>query len=629
MITKMQKFTFLVTANEYEGFLERLRKEGVAHVQQLQQGATSPDFEQGRAWAERYKRVLARLDQAQALAPEGREVAGKAVDPTKLSDVLREGQRCVEAIEALQTEEADYQKKVEDAQRQVDVLEPWGECPRENLDRLAAQGWQVRFYVCATKAFQHQWADYYATPISEQGGKTYFVTFTPTGSEVPIDAEAVQLPPEPLSHYLAEAAHAEARLAEIQAAYLKAFDEQRSVLLAAQVANDNETSLSRVRLSSASLAEDQVKMLVGWVPEEKAVGLSQWLNEAGIYYEAEAPTLEDEVPVQIRNDKFSTLFEPILRMYSLPNYQDLDILPFMSPFFMLFFGLCMGDAGYGLIILALCVALRAKLPAAQRGYATLGILLGAMTIVCGTLTGTLFGIDLTQQNWAFLAGVKPYFVNEANYTIWGYSPMMVISIIIGLVQVLFGMVLASVKASLLHGWRYGVGKMSWVVALLCLICAFGVPACGVSLPLWLTYGLYGLLALSCVGIYFYNTPQKNIFLNFGTGLWNTYGMATGLLGDLLSYIRLFALGLTGGVLGSVFNSLAIDMTGSLPWAIRWLPMLLILLIGHGINFALCMISSFVHPMRLTFVEFFKNADFNGGGQEYDPFRIKTINSGQA
>ena len=99
-------------------------------------------------------------------------------------------------------------------------------------------------------------------------------------------------------------------------------------------------------------------------------------------------------------------------------------------------------------------------------------------------------------------------------------------------------------------------------------------------------------------------------------------MATGLLGDLLSYIRLFALGLTGGVLGGVFNQLATDLTETLPWFIRWLPMLLILLLGHGINFGLCMISSFVHPMRLTFVEFFKNANFEGGGKAFTPFRRK-------
>ena len=103
-------------------------------------------------------------------------------------------------------------------------------------------------------------------------------------------------------------------------------------------------------------------------------------------------------------------------------------------------------------------------------------------------------------------------------------------------------------------------------------------------------------------------------------MWATYGMATGLLGDLLSYIRLFALGLTGGVLGGVFNALAIDMTSSLPIYVRWVPMFLILLAGHGITFALSMISAFVHPMRLTFVEFFKNADYEGGGKEYKPFK---------
>jgi V/A-type H+-transporting ATPase subunit I len=111
-----------------------------------------------------------------------------------------------------------------------------------------------------------------------------------------------------------------------------------------------------------------------------------------------------------------------------------------------------------------------------------------------------------------------------------------------------------------------------------------------------------------------------VLSNIGGGVWETYGMATGLLGDLLSYIRLFALGLTGGVLGGVFNSLALDMTASLPMWLRIIAMVLILLFGHGITFALSMISAFVHPMRLTFVEFFKNADFAGGGKEYDPFR---------
>lgn len=624
MITKMQKFTFLVTANEYEHFLADIRQVGVVHVQQLQQGTTSVAFEEGKAWAERYKKALAQLDAAKADADE--TPAAQAVAAT--GDIQAQGRAVVETIEALQAKEADLKKQIDATQRQIAALEPWGEFSTDNLSRLSAQGWQTRFYVCPTKEFSAEWErDLFASIIKEEGGKTYFVTFTQEGTD--ISAEELTLPQQPLSYYIKEKEAAEAALADVQASYLQTDAGQRGLLLAAQVDNDNAISLSKVLLSSESLAGDAVKMVVGWVPVEKSAALSSLLDSRSIYYETEAPTLEDTVPVEIKNGKFSTLFEPILRMYSLPNYKDLDILPFMSPFFMLFFGLCMGDAGYGLIILGLCIYLYFKLPKSQKAYAVLGMYLGAMTIICGTLTGTFFGIDLTQQSWAFLAPVKEYFVSENNYKIWGYSPMMVISVIIGLVQVLVGMVLASVKAGLLYGWNYAVGKMSWVVVLLALIACFGLPACGVALPLWLTYALYVIIAICCVGIYFYNTPGKNIFLNFGSGLWNTYGMATGLLGDLLSYIRLFALGLTGGVLGSVFNSLAIDLTGSLNWGIRWLPMLLILLIGHGINFALCMISSFVHPMRLTFVEFFKNANFEGGGEEYDPFRIKTVQAGEA
>ena len=118
----------------------------------------------------------------------------------------------------------------------------------------------------------------------------------------------------------------------------------------------------------------------------------------------------------------------------------------------------------------------------------------------------------------------------------------------------------------------------------------------------------------------YNTPGKNIIMNLGTGLWNTYNMASGLLGDTLSYIRLFAIGLTGGILGGVFNDLAFSMTDGMNIVLRVLVVLLILVMGHTINFCLCMISSLVHPIRLTFVEYYKNAEFAGGGKPYKPFK---------
>jgi V/A-type H+-transporting ATPase subunit I len=370
-----------------------------------------------------------------------------------------------------------------------------------------------------------------------------------------------------------------------------------------------------------------VRLMMGWVRADKTEALVEYLEKDRIYYEMEDPAYEDDVPIQITNGSYTSLFEPILRMYSLPNYHDIDPSIFFAPFFMLFFGLCLGDGGYGLLVLLGGAYLAWKGSDDMKSYGRLGIWLGLATTICGLLTGTVFGIDLTKQDWALLAPVKPYFINDNGIgPIFGYSPMMVLSVIIGLVQVLLGMVLKACKAWRNYGFGYSIGTFSWVFALLSLIALYGLPACNVVLPEPVRYVLMGIIGISVIGIFLYNNPSayKNPItgplLNIGGGVWATYNMSTGLLGDLLSYIRLFALGLTGGVLGGVFNSLAFDLTSSLPWFIRWLPMVLILLAGHGITFALSMISAFVHPMRLTFVEFFKNANFEGGGKEYTPFR---------
>lgn len=620
MITKMNKLTFLLTNKEYEQFLTGIRELGVVHIEELKSGATSPEFEVGKERANRLSAAISALENAKktwTLSSE-RTIDVKA----QSANAVEYGMNIVGLIESLQAEELSLKHKIDAVEKNISVLEPWGEFDMKQFDVLKQKGYQVNFYAVANKMFKAEWGEkYFATPINEIDKKVYFITFSPETPD--ITAERIDVPNKPLSEFLEEKKELEASVVEVHDKLLQINSLYNESLHKAKVENENEISLSRVHLNTESVAENSVKLLVGWVPEDKASDTEKFLNSNNIFYEKEEPKFEDNVPVEIKNGKYSSLFEPILKMYSLPSYHDLDVTPFFAPFFMLFFGLCMGDAGYGALILAASIILLKKLPADQKPLAKLGVYLGAMTIVCGSLTGSFFGIDLTQQDWAFLAPVKDKFINEKNFTIFGYSPMMVISVIIGLIQVLLGMTLAGMKAAKLFGWRFAVGKMSWVTILISAIICFGIPACGVVLPQVFIYILYVLMAVSALGIFFYNSPDKNILVNFGGGVWATYGMATGLLGDLLSYIRLFALGLTGGVLGGVFNQLSIQLTESMSWGVRWLPMLIILLLGHGINFGLCMISSFVHPMRLTFVEFFKNAEFEGGGKEYTPFKVKT------
>lgn len=623
MIQKMKKLTFLVTNGEYDKFISDIRQLGVIHVQQLQQGATSDELQRGLDLADRFKKALVNLDYAKdSYTPKGVYTAKSADCAT--------GLKKLEEAEQLLTQENTLKHDLDSVNAAIARLEPWGDFSWQSVRELSEAGTNMYFFVVSNKLYKAEWAErYFATPISEQDKKIYFVAFA--DAEPDITAERLELPQQSLSHYENEAKVISQQIDEVHESLLALNAEYRPSILSAQLDNENNIQLSKVHLSQESIAEGAVRLMIGWTLAEKAPDVTAYLDKAGIYYDLEDPAFDDDVPIKLVNNKFSTLFEPILRMYSLPNYHDIDPLPLFAPFFMLFFGLCMGDCGYGLIITAISLYIAFTKPTIK-AYGQLGALLGGMTCICGFITGTFFGIDLSTVDWDWIKPIQPYFINDSmKESFFGYSPMMVISVIIGLIQVLIGMFMAGCKAVKNYGFIYGVGKFSWVLALLSAVVLFGLPMFGVVLPQALQYVLYGLIAIAAFGIYFLNNPAAyaqagslkkllGVGKNLGGGLWATYGMSTGLLGDLLSYIRLFALGLTGGVLGSVFNSLAVQMSPQTPVA-HELVMILILLFGHGINFGLCMISSFVHPMRLTFVEYFKNANFDGNGTEYKPFKV--------
>lgn len=622
MIDKMKKLTFLVTNSEYDGFIDQLRQLGVVHISQLQEGATGAELQQALNNEKRYRDALSYLEKKHAEA-----TSDQLTEARKSVLASREPDQLLARIEEMQREELRLHHAMDDAQAAIKALEPWGNFDQRALqDTMAQTGMRIDFWRSSGKLLQKSWEDeYFATSINEFQKRNYFVTFA---SEQPdIQAELITLPEGTLDGWEQKERELVQSILQLQTEYAALYEQQLHILLQGAVEAKNAVSLEKVHLSDQSIADGSVRMMLGWVKSDSTTELEQYLEDSHIYYEMTDPAFEDDVPVSLTNGGFSKLFEPILKMYSLPNYNDLDPTQFFAPFFMLFFGLCMGDAGYGILILLLGLYLAFKGSDDMRPYGRLASWLGASTLICGLATGTLFGIELAKQDWAWAQAMKPYILNEDGVgMIFDYPPMMVISVIIGLIQVLLGMLLKGMKLMKNYGFVYAIGTFSWFVALVAAIVLYGLPACGVELPSVIQMVLYGIIGLSCVGIFLYNNPAayKNKlfgpFINLASGAWATYGMSTGLLGDLLSYIRLFALGLTGGVLGGVFNSLGLTMTEGLPMIAKIPVMILILLLGHGLTFGLSAISAFVHPMRLTFVEFFKNSDFSGGGKAYEPFR---------
>ena len=604
MIVKMSKYAFMVYHREYDAFLTTLRELGVVHVKETNSVLDNAELQ--ALLAER-KQVSTAIRYCKNLNSQTKEVT---VAPAR-GLTKAEGLKLVGKLEEMQEKQAQLQAAKVSLEKDIAYMDIWGEFSYANIRRLKKAGFDVTFFSCPTSKYEPKWGEEYnAFLVNNFQSVTYFVTVTKTGTPIDIDAERPKMPDRGLAklHLAMEQLLDNIKVLNNQLKEYAA--EQYNTLVELEKNIQNEFNLSNTLVQTDREAGDKLMLLEGFVPTEEAPAMEVALEKEGYYFQELDIQDGDRVPIKLKNNKFNRLYEPITKMFSLPNYTEFDPTPLFAPFFMLFFGLWFGDGGYGLLVLLACSFFKRKVNPDFKPYLTLFQYLGLAAIIVGTCTGSFFGIALADV--PALSKVKDYFVSSDN--------LMTFSIVIGLVQIIFGKTVAAFKMKAQKGVKYSIAPFAWVFVITALALAFGLPMLNLQLPETVKTVFIGIAVIGLVVAYLYNSPGKNIFLNFGTGLWNTYNMASGLLGDTLSYIRLFAIGLTGAILGGVFNQLAVDMTEGMNIVLRAVCMLLILLVGHAINIGLCTISSLVHPLRLIFVEYYKNAEFEGGGKEYRPFK---------
>ena len=600
MIAKMKKLTFLIYHKDYDAFLKSIRDLGVIHVVTKAQGsAENAALQESVRLSARY---LSAIKYLQGLNATAVLHAGDAV----------KGKKALDDVEDLQHQEQQLAARLQASGKEEMALEPWGNFDPKSIERLRDAGYRVDFYICSEKQFKEEWKEQYnATVINRVGSKLYFITVTPVGEYVELEVEAAKLPDVALSDLQARLADIRKRQEDVKERMKELAETVIPDLQAAQAQVCSEIEFSKVVLSGDSLADDKLVLLQGWAPIGQVEKIEEYLRVQEAYYEITDPTPDDDVPICFANNRFFRLFEPIMRLYMLPKYSELDLTPFFAPFFMLFFGLCLGDIGYGLFMLLTVTVYRLiakKVGEGLKPILTLVQILGASTMVCGLLTGTFFGFNLYEIQ-------LPLFQQMKEAIALDNQQMFNLSLILGVIQIIFGMILKTVNLTIQFGFKYAVGTIGWLFILISTGIAFAAPG---LMPMGGAVHLV-FLAIGVLMAYLYNSPDKNIFVNVGLGLWDSYNMATGLLGDVLSYVRLFALGLSGGILASVFNSLAAGMSPDNVIA-GPIVMALIFVIGHAINIFMNVLGAMVHPMRLTFVEFFKNSGYEGGGKEYKPFK---------
>lgn len=597
MIAPMMKYSFVLYHKEYATFLESIRELGLVDV-------TISNLEPD----DRQRELLSRIEDYAKAITTLREFEKNKVKP--VTDFVNR-RHAFESYSQASARRDALLVDIARTERELEDLKPWGEYDVSKISNLRKAGIDIHFYALFHKeyeSFRKQWDwQYYIKEISRDSLNTYFIVATPAEAPYSPDAQELNAPAASLSERKSEykALRKDLDYEEgVMAScirYIPEFERERRRL-------EEELHLEKAIRSGVEEAEGSVILLEGWVPAERQQEVDAVLDGAGNFYLKEAAMGDDPAPVLLKNNRFFSMFENIGNFYAKPRYGTTDLTPYYSLFYALFFGFCMGDAGYGMVFLVAGLVIMFKMAPKWRGIGSLVAFCGGGAVIMGFFIGSAFGISLSDK--AAFGGMRQLFIDE--------NGLFTLAIVLGFVHLLFAMIIKIVSTSQREGLRYAFGPLGWFVIIVSSLAAGLLPGYGVDFS-FSSPAYYALLGTGALLMLFLHNPKKNPLVNFGSGLWNTYNNITGLLSDVLSYIRLFALCLSGGVLATVFNDLAVGLSPDIP-VVRQISMLLILVIGHSINFFMTALSSFVHPMRLTFVEFYNNAGFEPAQRSYEPLK---------
>ncbi|MBM7582433.1 V/A-type H+-transporting ATPase subunit I [Caldicoprobacter guelmensis] len=352
------------------------------------------------------------------------------------------------------------------------------------------------------------------------------------------------------------------------------------------------------------LKTGQAFLLKGWIPSRYAEAFVSKMQSVtpAVYIRLEDPAPDELFPVAYDNPPLVQPFELVTELYSTPHPRSIDPNPFVAPFFFIFFGIMMGDAGYGIVIASVAYLAMRKLRLKGMGK-KLGMLVflgGISTFLWGAVFGGWFG------NMGQLLGLPPLWFDPAGQPI----KMLIFCFALGLIQIFVGM---GIKAymSIRQGkvWDAIFDQGFWYITL-------------IGLVLMVTYSKVVGQCMALAGamglVLTQGRHQKNIIKRLLSGLLSLYNI-TGYFSDMLSYSRLFALGLAGGVIGTVINQLGLMAAKS--W-IGWIIAIVVLVAGHSFNILINILGAYVHSSRLQYIEFFGRF-FEAGGHAFKPLRIKT------
>lgn len=591
MIVKMKKITFIGLEAEKEAFVARLQEEGVTHVTLPAEAVEPSEVARELQKVTEIRKFLARLGKG-----AGR-VTGEAGGY---------GEVCAKR-EAMGQRETRLIGEVSILKKERALLEPWGDFEPGDIALLQAQGLDVRFYRVSRKLFEEMNLENVYCHVCNETQTA--VTFVAVSME-PLDLGAAEekLPARSLSSIDREIAEKTEELAGIKEAY-QALAKEIETLLAAEVTLKDDYEYRKVLLNTTPELEDRLFVLTCWSP----VPLEALVDSIGkgftLGHFGEDPSPDDRVPVLLANKATFDSGEDLVKVYSQPNYSDFDPSGIVLYCFAVFYGMIIGDAGYGLVLLGLTVLLHMKVKSTSDLWIRmrrLSYLLSFSVLFFGFISASYFGISLEPDNVLNKMLLLNFGTKE------GQNQVMLVSVIMGMVHI-------SIALAIKFYRMRDLPSLGWIIVMWSAYALLiSKMMKGEENPI-ATY----ILIAGFVLVVLFTSDAKNPIIRILLGLNGALGVVQ-LFADVLSYMRLFALGLATMYMCQTFNMLAEMPYKGLPY-IGFLPAVLILISGHAINILLGIMGGVVHGLRLNFLEWYRWC-FEGDGLAFKAFRKGNSNA---
>jgi V/A-type H+-transporting ATPase subunit I len=588
MIVKMKKvFIFLQKEHDQES-LKDLASLGLLHIEHQ----NPPGGEEINAVSEK----LALVEQASLiLSSLNREITSAFVPTGDLISI------CQHVID-LQKRADQLKEYAVTLNAWIDQWNPWGDFDPQEIRQLAQSHIYVKLYQIPRGQLKDLGRNLIVKKIFSEGSVDNCIIFS--RENIQLGFKELELPKMSLwqmRQRLAEDAEITLNLIK----QLGGYSGYQAELMAEEKALTHQKNFFEA-LKGMGQAE-QLVYLKGYVPVDAEEVLVAEAKKRGWGISTVVPQEEDEVPTLLRNPAWIAFIKPLLKLLELiPGYRELDISPLFIVFFSLFFGMLIGDAGYGLVYLLLNFWLHQKLGKKIRDQSVffLFYILSFCAIIWGVLTGTFFG-----QEWLLKLGLKPLFPALTNTAF---------------IQK-FCFLLGALHLSLAHTWRAvlkapaltALAELGWICILWAVFFLANSLILGDSFPRFGNHLIFLGLAL----VLFFTNPQKNIFKTVGSGLGVIAISLVNNFTDVVSYIRLFAVGLATVAIADAFNAMAAGIVkkGDL---LTLIVAGLVVICGHLLNIVLGPMSVLVHGVRLNVLEFCGHLGVTWNGFAYKPFGRK-------